>query len=527
MPIRINGNAYLVPAPLVSRNISVNKAPNGQVLNTVTNYTLNGYILPNKGNPVYSGSPEAVFMSGAWVNSYTPDDDPVTNNSIENLLVSHMRKQDQIRSVFVQKTGVVVELIGWNQVSGITFTADVESIEFSQEGRWSMPCPYTITLRSNSFLGESGNPYVSDIQETWGIQESDQVTVNTGDITNITKVYSISHNVSAVGLPIYDTNGGYLNGIHPWQRASGYVQSTLGIGPNGLPTGLINPFGLSYAVADRTIEESIDEIGGSYGINESFILYDSGAMPTGRSAIETIAISKDTGEDGITTINFQGTIVGLQTSPPTGVNRNVDYRYLNASGYYESIKNISYERVRRATNTPWIHPLPLNTVVSMSPSQGEISYTFVYNNRPPNIVSGSISENINITDIYPSQNIAIIPAIGRNQPILQYLNSRNEYRRSLNIEVQMGPITPNWGTIGPDGVWTTATPSGIRNWLIGQKPSVTQTAAFSGIYSAANPAESVPGVVVGKTFYTDVNESFNPRTGAYSYNIEWVYQKSG
>jgi hypothetical protein len=169
----------------------------------------------------------------------------------------------------------------------------------------------------------------------------------------------------------------------------------------------------------------------------------------------------------------------------------------------------------------------------VNPNQGTISYNFTYDNRPPNIIQNSISEDIQVQDTYPGQIFASIPVIGRNQPVLQYLNSvlqylnsRSEYKRSLSINIQMNPFSANWlantgAIITADGYWSAATFANVANWTLTNKPSVLYTAK---IYDAVNPANEA-GVVTGRVFHSAPQESWNPKTGAYSYSIEWSFER--
>jgi hypothetical protein len=88
----------------------------------------------------------------------------------------------------------------------------------------------------------------------------------------------------------------------------------------------------------------------------------------------------------------------------------------------------------------------------------------------------------------------------------------------------------NWladtGTIiSSGGYWDTATSGTVNNWTLTNKPSVLYTADFTKIYDAVNPANEI-GVVAGRVFHSAPQESWNPKTGAYSYSIEWTYERT-
>ena len=66
----------------------------------------------------------------------------------------------------------------------------------------------------------------------------------------------------------------------------------------------------------------------------------------------------------------------------------------------------------------------------------EITYSLEFNDRPYNYFTGVLSENISVNDTYPGDVFAVIPVMGRKTgPILQYIQGRTEYKRSINIEL--------------------------------------------------------------------------------------------
>ena len=178
----------------------------------------------------------------------------------------------------------------------------------------------------------------------------------------------------------------------------------------------------------------------------------------------------------------------------------------------------------------WLHPEYLSKSEGVNPKQGAISYSYTYSDRPPSIINNSIREDINVSDVYPGQIFSSVPVIGRNQPVLQFLNSRTGYKRTLSLNIQMKPFSHNWladsgAIISAGGFWNNASSSSISNWTLTNKPSVLSTTEFTKIFDAVNPANDV-GVVSGRVFYSAPNESWNPRTGTYTYSITWDYEKS-
>lgn len=538
MPVLINGYR-LVPAPLVTFEERIDKKANGEKLGAEYSINFAGNLLPKIGNPVSAtgNSFSSAFETAAgWMATYDSSDDQQVALDETDLLVSTITKQEQIRNIFGSGSIVQVEIVGFNHDQGVKFMGVVDNVSFPSDGRWALPSQYNVSLVTSNFLSSAnsglfpnnGNEhnfsfYVKSCNDDWNIEETDMYIIATGNITSANKVYSVTHGVSAEGRLVYDSTGGYLNGLSPWQQASGYVHGVVGVGFNNVPTGILVGLGSNYAAVERKIVEKVNRTAGSYEISEVFTFVNTGITPVAPYAIEDFNISIDQTEGALTNVSIQGSIKGLNTNNPTS--STTSNKYQNALNYYNAVESSLYSKAKNNCGLDWLHPMPKTKTVGRLPFAGEVSYSYSYDNRPPNIIPGSISEEIIVNDTYPGQIFAVIPVIGRDQPVLQYLNSRTEYKRNLQINVNMRNISNNWGSnTNSSGVWTNATYTGVYNWLFTQKPSVTNQAAFEVIYDACNPANEV-GVISSKVFYTAPQETWNPKTGQYSYVIEWTYAK--
>ena len=605
MPVKVN-DKYLVPAPLVTFGKNYLSAANGETIGAEYTISLAGTLLPNKGNPVVdSGTFNSSFSTDSWAGTKSPDDDPNHELDIDDSLLSIMSKQEEIRKLFSPGQAVKVEVLDLNLRGGgrgIKFVGNVQSINFPDQGRWVLPCPYSISLTTTNFLQSSDSGdftsnfsedefkyFVRSANESWEIQEADEKLYRGTNSSTTLKVYNVTHNISAVGQAAYSatgsfdaggdqaqTNNGrydapYVNGLAPWQQASGYVQDVLQVGNGNFPGNIFEidndtfTFGDSffnnsgtdkYIIADRTFTESIDTKGGSYGITENYKAFPSGAFNGGKPVVHTNNINVNVAENGITSVAIDGVIRGLNTVAVPGANRHEDDSFANARDYYinylsQNVGGASsntriYHLARNASELSWLHPQPLSKSQGLNTSEGSISYNFNYDDRPPNIINGSITEEISINDTHPGQIFATIPVIGRNQPVLQYLNSRSEYKRSLSINVNMSPFASNWtedsgaiitaggywaDAVGVDTAGGAAANDGITWWLQTKKPSVTNAADFQKIFDAANPANETAAngfsnyVIPGRCFHSAPTESWNPKTGQYSYSIEWTYER--
>ena len=216
------------------------------------------------------------------------------------------------------------------------------------------------------------------------------------------------------------------------------------------------------------------------------------------------------------------------------------------------------------------NPVPVSKSVSSNPVAGTISYTYQFDTRPTNLIPGTIMENISVSDTYPSHVAAITQVIGRRTgPVIQDIGTQTEYRRSLSIDcvvsgVNFGRDAWSTGQYGrtqyadaddmyDDGLWpsnastypavgtnNTVPPAPSRRGSVAKalchlKPTqVTfpynqRDTIFDIIYGAAPIANNVDAAGynrgITKAFVSSPpSESWNPKTGEWSYNIEWTYE---
>jgi hypothetical protein len=571
MPVIITKDGtdyYLVPSPLFSftRNTYNNVGRNG--FGADYNITLEGTLVPNLGNPFYdmtAGSSNAQLSTDAWTKPSTAgsssSDEPNYGYDADELLAATLRKQEKIRSLFSNDVisgvsqPIMVNITNWGETgSGLRFAAFVDSIDFGSEGRGVNPDSYTISMRTSNFINSANNDFnnnkneyqpdyqVTDVSESFDIAEYETVNVSFSGVgintvfDNQTKFYLVQKSISVNGAPVYDSDGSYVSGLAPWEQASGYVYTHLNFGTGSLPDfKLDTPFGLSgYQAADRVISESVDKEAGTYGVTESFILY------SGDPVIHSISIDTEVETSERNTVTVEGTIQGLNTSDPFLNNKN---NYLNASGFnakinqsfHDGISNTGYVipsayfYAKTITELDWLNPIPINKSLGRDLNAGTITYSYGFNDRPPNLVSGSLIETISVNDTYPGELFSATPVIGRNQPVLQYLNSRSEYKRNLSINVTMGRPTDNWTySDAPSGYWSAATQGNIQKWFINDKPSNISAASgdLAAIFNAINPVNdpnfSVRG---GRCFHSAPQESWDAYSRTYTYSVEWTYER--
>ena len=580
MPIIVTKNStdyYLVPSPLVSFNRTTYNNPGRNGFGATYDITLEGTLVPEKGNPYYdmtdgSTQPGRAIMApdtDAWTKPSRgeagADNEPNKGNNPDYLLAATLRKQEAIRTLFSTPvvngsgTPIVLNITNWGEeTKGYKLAAFVDSVSFGSEGRGALPTTYTISLRASNFLESSNEDFgvynneygakwqVESVSESFEIAEYDTFNVVfngngiNGDYEKTEKLYLVNKSTDVVGSPVYDADGAYISGYAPWQQASGFVYDYLGLGTGTVPNSRFDlTFGShAYQAADRIISETIDKEAGSYSIQENYILY------TGNPVVHTVSINTDFEQNERRSVTIDGTIQGLSTSDPLTNQRN---NYDNALSFY-NLQNpnpnsgirsdtyvipSAYFWARSVSQLDWLHPVPVSKSFGRDLSAGSLTYNFSFNDRPPALVSGSVSESVTVNDTYPGEIFSATPVIGRNQPILQYLNSRSEYKRALNINIVMGedPVK-EWDLSGiaanNNGYWAEPSRANLQHLFTNSKPSNISMASgdLSAIFDAVNPVNDANfSVRSGKCFHSAPTENWDAYSRTYTYNIEWTYER--
>lgn len=535
MPVQVTSDdstGLLVPAPTVTFSKAYLKRGDGRAIGAEYTINLTGQLLDNKGSPVASGiGPTVSHGSGVPYSTQDPDDDPLNADATPaNQLTSIMKKQELVRQLFGGNTEngykcggnrVLLQITGYNASDGIQAYCDVDSIDFDDQSRWTNRCGYTVTLKAARFTESStsvfGNNdteddfdhYISATDESWSIQENDQFhTTFTGGgaIDEIKRLYTLTHNASAVGQRIYVA--GQLEGdLEPWERAKAYVLDSsdtglgIGLGKFSL-TGhehYVDPIngGMLYNAYNHKLTENVDKGAGSYSISEEWTLFESGTAPD-EFAVEDVTFSIDSDQSAIRKVSINGTVQGLAEY---GTTSETTDKYSNALAYYNAncTDTTLFDRASTLSGFTCLNSSSSSKGIGHNPNAGTITYSLSFDTRPGASISGALTEDIQVSDIYPGQLISVTPVIGRSQPIIQYVNSRSEFKKTLQVTAQMAQDTGTCQFTQP--------PTG-------------------DIISIYNDYVPTAVAVAGKVFYGPPNESWNPTTGQYSYSVEWTYERA-
>lgn len=469
MPVTYNGNA-IIPAPLVDINKVYTRSQGGdQKLGALFTLTITGQLV------AYKGSPDSTRTF--WTLSGEPADESAIFSDTTKWMDALERKQEALRILFANDGYLfeITPLDGGPPIYGYTRTI---SVNFSA-GIWTYLTDYTIVLEATQLfimgspLGDEDafTQFLTQANESWSIEMADDNE----------KIFNVSHNVSAIGRTSYTSDGTLTPG---WVSASGFVQSKLGYQPSiGNAPGVLNlPITSGYTPYNYFRSLNLDELDGAYSVSETWVL----SLAAAKEDFEVSSTFDVT--TGRTTVNVEGTIMGLNTRDTNfQITTN---KYTAAAAYWATVQGEVYVRGNTYAGVN-LNPQALSQTVGENPITGVISYNYVFDNRPPNIIASALLETINVQDNFQNDVFAAIPIIGRAAgPIFQPMNTKTPRSRVLTIELHY--------------------PSASGLWSFQNKPDV------SAIVSMVTPTAT-------NVFKSDGNDNWDWKNGIYSYLQAWTY----
>lgn len=224
------------------------------------------------------------------------------------------------------------------------------------------------------------------------------------------------------------------------------------------------------------------------------------------------------------------------------------FKYNNAlSGWQEDIKPFLYIRACAVINSsdrtrdyvnpaasnppqPPINPIfakqsllnviPVSTTEGHSMINGTISYSYEFNNKH-NAISGTISENINISDDGPTDVIAETFVIGRELgPVLQKMG-KTSARKSVTVEVAVVPPS----SLDEFSQTSTKCPLYISGYIYKTIDSIIEGLKPFGDRVSSLFPQSTRVNAQGQVLITSDNRTWNPSEGRYSRSVSWTYQR--
>ena len=411
-----------------------------------------------------------------------------------------------------------------------------------------------------NFLREDDNGYIKDFSESWSIEvDEGQGEVVSFDNTFIPRAYRITHNISANGKDHYMPHAnGQVERLKAWEQAKRFVVNRLSFDPAynnekflldgtydmtshgypnkdpfnqmnllGMPPNIYGQIGAgtidlvsAYNGFNHTRTETIDEAGGSYSVVETWLLASGNAYETYNMSVNSsvgdpfVKVSINGNVKGLTLRGANDSRYGGRNGLGDQVGANMPYT--NALEHYNSISNnqafgvgsMIYKRANNQTQVQ-LNAEPKSISLGQNEYAGTITYALEFDNRPTNIITNTAAETISVNDTYPGDVFATIPVIGRpTGPVLQYIGGRTEYKRDISVNLIMD---------------YTKIPYDSGRPLLLTKPSVSEPTAteLAMLLESISPANE-PGV--RKYFINAPTESWEPKAGAYNFNISFTYE---
>ena len=390
---------------------------------------------------------------------------------------------------------------------------------------WVDSVGYTIELEYSDNISDTENSIsnatlLDNISEDWDMEPMEDKQFFSwnvqGSIDSRPYLYKLTHKLSAKGRNTYSAGGVISGGIEGWQFAANWVSGRLGlsnIGNFSMPT--TNP-NFSYYNYNRV--QSMNKFAGTYGANESWIVFNSGVGVSGMAIEDFIVDIKAPYDNDLITANVQGTIQGLATvsySTADVISQNVTTsKFAAASGYFKAMSGLIYSRAQQAVSimnpsARALWPGRIGKTIGFSPGNGTINYSFEYSNKPAPMIDGALNENINMTVEYPQDVYAPMTILGRvSGPLLQFMGTRTYYQYNLTMDV----VVPLVVGTNPASDWLITNAGCPHNKASLYLAEFEQNFLVGAYSSLAKTADHI---------------SWNPREGKYGRAVTWIGSTCG
>ena len=466
MPVIYDGKK-ITPAPFFNVEREFNKTEDGTIIGNSYSITIVGTCLPDRGSPNSTGD---FSTTSDLADESIPD-----NERLKSLL----RKQTALRDLFADE-GKTLEIQPWDDST--PWKCNPRSIKLSiPDDKWVTHFDYTITMEADRvyFTGAADGEddfteFVETASESWAVETLEDAPAS----LDYPRTYRLTHTVSAKGKRFFNDSEELVS--NAWEQARLYVLPRLGFDASFVASNAVLDLPSEFTGYNHFRGETIDELGGTYSVTESWVLSSD-------SALEEFNVShRYSIDDGLNYVTVEGQVKGLEErttdmSLTTG-------KYDNANTLFASLTGNFLNRAQ-TYSTITLNVDPISTNIAKNPSLGTINYSYEYSDRPSNQISNALSEVISIGFGNQSDSFASVFVLGRAAgPVLQALNTPTAKTKRLNIEAVM----PQTNVVSPT------------------LPDVTS------IVSAATPTGS-------QVFKSSDTEDM--RAGRfYSRSIEWTYE---
>lgn len=495
--------------PTVTFDTEINRSSAGYIIGVIDKITLNGVI----------------YSTGSLNNNLNY----ATNDGAWKNLSSGIR----ILQTGLKDYNKLSILCGSNAIyESDENTTIINSINFnnSTDDNWTQIIDYTISLSVPNtgyinYIPDTGY-YVSNFEDNYSIQTEGNENYyysnsyannryfNSIQTQHLPK-YTITRTISAEGLATKNKSS--------LDNAKSFVSGLLNNNPR------INSIISNLTILDRSINITSNVIEGKYSITDNFIAM-SGNNTSGWT--DSFTVNNEVDSNLVRSVSIQGTIQGFNnvTGLPEIYNNlltNTNLppsltgtKFINASGgFYNHVKDKVFARALQAVYTTGtfaslsnnyslntgLNPIPISVNVENNIVEGTVTYSYSYNSRPLSLISGAISETINMEDTL-SNRTYVMQDVFRRMPLAQDMGTRSLPTRTITYDATF--------------------PRPLTNLL----PSTVKT-AITGILDNFNPNKLTPlssNLNTGPGYYSWLvadEESYDIIAGKYTKKYSWQYAK--
>jgi len=287
MPVKYN-DKFIIPAPFVSINTEKDRIGDGRQLGDRYSISVNGTFLS--------------YFSGIYDNeSDNQKEDYVSEQALSLLL----DKQRELIDLFATE-GKALEIIGLDTSTSSVFYPTINSIDFG-EGNWNQLCEYSISLQANDMVSsgeQTPDQSIYTLADGYKVNSANdtyQMDNNDDGSATITRL------IESNGALVYDPNnpGQLLNGIYPWQQASGWCITRDYDDIEAWYSGIIDTILPGWKVIDQQVNIDVGRMDGNYSIERGWIISNTGVYILGKDSDESEDIDTDINTLGLN-VNVQG-----------------------------------------------------------------------------------------------------------------------------------------------------------------------------------------------------------------------------
>jgi len=461
MAIVLYNGKYITPAPLYSISENFTRTSDGTVLSSQFEITLNGTLLPDRGSPGPTGGFFTTFATANAVDTSINTDD--------KRFGSLVKKQRALRDLFTispgePETGKTVTpnaieyLLEIKTNDGTTTVLkckpQIASVSFA-DSIHVIKTDYTINIVTNEILIDGFTPANPTFSQFGGFNlksASDSISVSSDN--DFENSYTVNRNVSAQSYKAFATENAATGNYAPFIQAKRWVKDRVA------ETGLVNEITLyslyapstGYEYAGHQTSEQMDQIGGSYSIQQSWrfiktstsgVQDDFNITMTSRASSPTY-IGTANGYDKV--FRVAGAIKGIAPGAAG---------YAKSKAYFENIiaaNNFAILKTRITETGSLTNPYitgssyiygPYGMTISENRRSGTVNYEAEFKEKTVSLTNTPfIDFDVNVSQNTKENFVAEIPVPGRTTgPVIQDIKTTNTTKRNISASFVVGTGT--------------------------------------------------------------------------------------